>query len=116
MTAEARCTCCRRVLPAESFGPRPAKRDGLASWCRECCREANRRWRAANREAYNAARRKGPTAGECVECGAPFMGHPTRLVCSRRCKDARYRRLHPDEYAAKQRRTQARRRAQEAGA
>ena len=34
-----------------------------------------------------------------------------RVVCSRQCKDARFRRLHPEAYREKARRKQARRRA-----
>jgi hypothetical protein len=50
-----------------------------------------------------------------VECGRSFEGLPDRLVCSRRCKDARYKRKHPEEYAAKRKRYRARRRQREAG-
>src|SRR5215204_4385600 len=35
---------------------------------------------------------------------------PDRLLCSRRCKDRRYARLHPEAWRAKRRRHQARRR------
>lgn len=36
----------------------------------------------------------------CSECGELLEGRQA-VVCSRRCKDARYRRLHPEEYAAR---------------
>jgi len=39
----------------------------------------------------------------CVECEAAFVGRPDRVVCSRRCGDARYARLHPAAFAAKRR-------------
>jgi hypothetical protein len=65
-------------------------------------------WLEHNRERVNAGRRAKPVQLTCTECGATFEGRPNRLVCSRRCKDARYRRLHPEAYKAKQRRKQAR--------
>jgi hypothetical protein len=46
---------------------------------------------------------------ECSECGAELEGRQ-RVVCGRRCKDARYKRLHPEEYAARERRKVERRR------
>ena len=69
----------------------------------------------ANRErvlAKAAARRggkPGTRASECSECGGPLEGR-RRVVCSRRCADARYRRLHPEAYAAKERRKAERQR------
>ena len=39
-----------------------------------------------------------PTKLTCSECGEEFYGRKDRLTCSGRCKDARYRRLHPDTY------------------
>jgi len=76
-------------------------------------------WRAANPErvaAYNAARREAyrlahpPMRVKCSECDVEFEAETIRVVCSRRCKDRRYRRLHPVEYAAKRARKDARRR------
>jgi len=71
-------------------------------------------WRAANPErveAYNAARRLPSSPRACPECGALFKGRPNKLLCGlRRCRDARYKRLHPAEYAAKQARRDRRRR------
>ena len=37
-------------------------------------------------------------------------GRKGKLICSRRCKDRRYARLHPEALRAKQRRKYARRR------
>ncbi len=76
-----------------------------------------RRYYAENRETVleKAAERRGsapPASGVCSECGEEITdGRRDRLVCSRRCKDARYRRLHPEEYAAKQHRKYQRRKA-----
>jgi endogenous inhibitor of DNA gyrase (YacG/DUF329 family) len=48
-------------------------------------------------------------ATECSECGGPLEGR-RRVVCSERCRDARYRRLHPEAYAANEARKVERRR------
>jgi len=57
-----------------------------------------------NRGRINAARRKPPAKLRCVECGGEFEGRKGKLLCSRRCKDRRYARLHPEAVRAKQRR------------
>jgi hypothetical protein len=110
-----RCSHCHRWLPAEAFRVEPVRSElnpwrhwRLSSWCRECQREATRRWYEANRERLNAERRaeyaaaRGPLP-RCSECEAELDSH-AKVVCSRRCKDARYRRLHPAEFAAARRR------------
>jgi hypothetical protein len=87
-------------------------RSGFHSCCRKCSAERARAWRDAHLssvKAYNEARRIPPTKLTCTECGEEFYGRKDRLVCSRRCKDARYRRLHPEEYRAKQGRYRVRR-------
>ena len=105
------CPRCRRWLLAESFRPDASSRSGLASWCRACMAGATREWRERNREAYNAARRVPPVELECVECGEALEGGKGRLVCSRRCKDRRYARFHPEQVKEKNRQHQANRRA-----
>jgi hypothetical protein len=58
----------------------------------------------------------GPRTIGCVECGEPFVAATLKaMVCSRRCKDARYRREHREAYAAKQARKYRRRRARDKG-
>ena len=84
--ARKECARCGWFRPAENFRPNPRLRSGLSSWCRECCREANRRWRAENRDAYNLARRTPPARLECSECGAVFFGRPNRKTCSLECR------------------------------
>jgi hypothetical protein len=109
-----RCTKCGRWLPADSFPPHKARHCGRSSNCHRCHRIATAAWRAANPEyvaALNVARRTPPTKLTCVECGGGFEGRPDRLVCSRRCKDRRYQRAHPEAYRAAQRRKGARARA-----
>lgn len=92
----------------------------------EAARERARAYYRANREKVleKAARRRGnvrPQApGSCSECGGELEGR-RRVVCSERGRDARYRRLHPFEYEANERRKvtrrrEARRAAREAGA
>jgi hypothetical protein len=75
----------------------------------------------SDREAYNARRRAAyrvahpPVVRRCSECGEEIVGRPDRVVCSRRCKDARYARLHPSEFAAARRRHDVRVRARRRG-
>jgi len=52
------CARCDRWLPPDSFSRNSAMLRGRSSWCRECAVERTREWRAANREAVNAATRK----------------------------------------------------------
>ncbi len=108
-----RCIRCRQALPLAAFPPSNTY-DGLGPRCRECRRELNRLWREQNPDAiaaHNEARRIPPTKLTCTECGSEFEGRRDRLVCSRKCRDARYRRLHPEAYREKRRRKDARRRA-----
>ena len=68
------------------------KRDGLQSWCRACKAESSRRWRAQNREVYNARRRVDPYPPRtCATCGQVFI--PVRVdqrYCCRWCREHRY--------------------------
>ena len=89
-------------------------------------REKSRRYYARNREAVLARRRAraeelGPRVRPnvvreprwCSECDELLERRQT-VVCSRKCKDARYRRLHPEAYREKERRKAARRRERSA--
>jgi hypothetical protein len=113
------CRRCDRYLPFAAFRRSLYLKSGLDSQCRECHTASNRAWRASHpeyRDAYNLARRVGPTPVVCTECGVEFLGRPDRVVCDqRKCRDARYRRLHPEAYRAKVRRKSARRRARQKG-
>ena len=124
MVTHRHCPRCNRSLPQEAFrrleepaSPRLAQppEGWWSSWCRECGATATREWRERNPEhvtAYNESRRVPPTSLVFSECGATFRGRKDRLICGkRRCKDARYRRLHPEEYRAKQQRQYVQRRA-----
>jgi hypothetical protein len=55
---EAHCTNCDRCKPLDAFRGNLRLRSGLHSWCRKCLLEATQRWRAANREKINRARRE----------------------------------------------------------
>src|SRR5207248_903653 len=81
-----RCSHCKRWLPFDAFGRNPRTKLGLSSWCRECAREATRRWRAANSERINAAIRLGERERDCVDCGQSFTFKNARAV---RCPDCR---------------------------
>lgn len=48
------CTRCRAIKHASAFGPAKRNRDGLNSWCRDCCAEDMRERRARNPDAYRA--------------------------------------------------------------
>ncbi len=116
--SEKRCAHCGENYPAAAFLSNKRSADGLSSWCRTCHNEATRRWRVENPErvaAEKAARRR-PRVELCVECHAVFEGRTRQLVCGRRCKDARYRRLHPEAYREKRRRKERRRRGREGAA
>jgi hypothetical protein len=117
-SGERQCPKCGRTLPLNAFSWDRRSAPGHSSRCHECKVERKRRWREANPERVaerNAARRVGTYRLRCEECGEEFeAGRSDRKLCSRRCKDARYRRLHPEQYHEKQRRYSARRREREA--
>lgn len=48
-----KCTKCGEVKPLDCFGKRKLSKDGLRLRCKDCQREDNRRWRAANLEKHN---------------------------------------------------------------
>ncbi len=110
-----KCARCQQTLPADAFRRNPRLKSGLHSHCRECAREVGRLWREENRDyiaAEKAKRKTPPTELVCSECGKTFYGRKDRLVCGqRKCKDTRYRRLHPEEYKARRKLKDARRRA-----
>jgi endogenous inhibitor of DNA gyrase (YacG/DUF329 family) len=86
-------------------------------------RERSRRYYERHRDEVLARRRAraeelGPRVRPavvresrfCEECGEPLEGRQA-VVCSRRCKDSRYRRLHPEAFREKERRKAECRRA-----
>jgi hypothetical protein len=106
-----RCTRCRQMLPFSAFRPNLKLSSGWSSWCRVCSAAATRQWRMRRRDELNERRRVPLSKLRCVECGAKFEGRKGKLLCSRRCKDRRYARLHPDKMRAKQARKYQRRKA-----
>jgi hypothetical protein len=70
-------------------------------------RERSRSYYRRNREAVlarAAAKRNGgrePVERHCSECGAVLVGRQ-RVVCSSRCGEARFKRLRPEAYAARE--------------
>ena len=70
------CARCRRLLPAALFRRNVQMKTLLHSWCRGCVAERNRLWREANPDyvqATNDARREGPFAKSCADCGCSFL-------------------------------------------
>lgn len=71
-------------------------------------------WANRERVLEKAAARRGVSRpaerSACAECEGLLEGRQ-RVVCSSRCRDRRYARLHPEAMAEKQRRKRARRRA-----
>jgi hypothetical protein len=90
------------MLPWEAFARDASKPSGHKSRCRECDS-------ARVLAAYHAKRASLPPR-RCSECDAELEGR-RRLVCGPTCRDRRWRRLHPEAAAEKQRRKRARRRA-----
>jgi hypothetical protein len=111
--ARKHCTRCWQYLLAGCFRPNARISSGLSSWCRECDRAYKRQWRAENPEKlaeYNESRRAPRELRKCSECGTEFVRKSNQVVCSRRCKDKRYARLHPEKLKEKKLRYQQRRR------
>ena len=79
--------------------------------CRACTRRRSRQFYARNRERIlekAAARRGPPPVRYCSECGSELEGR-RRVVCSERCREGRFKRLHPEAYAAREARKVERR-------
>lgn len=81
-----RCSRCGFVGPLDAFPPMRRMSAGRSSWCRECARQANRDYRAANAERLNAPRRIGPRPRTCAGCGLAFEGRANRRWCCGACR------------------------------
>jgi hypothetical protein len=119
LEGERVCGGCGVRRPLSEWSRDASKPSGLGSLCRACTRRRSRQFYARNRErilARAAARRGPPLVRFCSECGVELEGRH-RVTCGKSsCREARFRRLHPEAYAAKEarkveRRRQARRRA-----
>jgi hypothetical protein len=83
------CTRCRQDLPVALFRPNPEMLSGLHPWCRPCCAEDIRLWRAENPSAvaaYNAARREGPFPKTYSVCGREWLAARRRSVQCPECQ------------------------------
>jgi hypothetical protein len=74
-----RCTRCRDSLPLSEFRPNLRLKSGWHSWCRACCAERTRQWRAEHPELRLSRPRLAP-ARQCVECGTEFEGYAAVVV------------------------------------
>ena len=89
-----RCARCRLVLPEARFRRNGTMLSGLHSWCKRCCVERNRLWRAANPEVVansNADRREGPFSTACEACGIVFAAVRRDSVRCPECQAERRR-------------------------
>lgn len=80
-----RCTKCGVEKPCEEFGLYREGRDGLRPDCRECAREAKRRWREANPQREAAYQRRWSKA------------NPEKVAEYQR----RWREVYPEKAAAR---------------
>jgi hypothetical protein len=97
----------RRIAAAGSFAARTTsgKSAGAGTYCRECDRKRSKAYYQANRGRIleKAAARRGPASA-----GPPLFGvrggarGPSAVVCSERCREARFKRLHPESYARRE--------------
>ena len=108
-----RCPRCGETRTVGDFVVDRSKRGGRGSLCRECDRERAREYYAANRDAVlarAAAKREPRPPAFCSECGVQLEGRQ-RVICGKSgCRDRRFRRLHPDAYAERERQKVVRRR------
>jgi hypothetical protein len=53
-----KCSKCGEVKSLSAFGRDKSKKDGLNSWCKECCNVRNRAWNKANPGALASAQKR----------------------------------------------------------
>jgi len=89
------------VLPLSEFTKDRSKPLGVGTYCRSCDAERGRERYARDREKIlaTAAAKRGPKPFRfCSECGVLLEGGQ-RVTCgTSRCREARFRRLHPESY------------------
>jgi hypothetical protein len=95
------CTRCGALRPLDEFARDRSRPSGRKGMCKRCDAEKSL-------ARYRARRGEQPTLS-CSECGAELMGRQ-RVVCSGRCRERRFKRLHPESYAARETRKVERRR------
>lgn len=103
--SEKRCFACGKTKPLEEFGFDASTAHRASTYCKACDRERSKAYYATNRERIlaKAAEKRGPQpARHCSECGAQLEGRQ-RVTCgSSSCREARFRRLHPESYARRE--------------
>jgi len=111
------CPGCGESRLVEVFARDSSRASGRKSRCKVCDRARARAFYVANRErvleraAAKRGRARSPVSSSCSECGVALEGRQ-RVTCgSSRCRDARFRRLHPESYAARERAKVERRKA-----
>ena len=57
IVASKRCPTCRETKAVSAFSRDSTKKDGLRSECKECARESNRVYHAANSDKVNEKKR-----------------------------------------------------------
>lgn len=114
--------CGGTVAWPDGFALDKSKTFGRKSWCKACDSAKSLAYYRANRERIldvAAAKRGGQrleVLTSCSECGVELEGRQ-RLTCgSAACRDRRFRRLHPEAYAERERQKVDRRRARRAEA
>jgi hypothetical protein len=103
--SKKKCQRCGGWLAPEEFTVDRSKPAGLGSYCRPCDRQLSREYYRANRErilAKLAAKRGPQPVRNCSECKEQLEGRH-RVTCGKsKCREARFRRLHPASYAARE--------------
>jgi len=104
-SGEKRCPGCGGLKALEDFTADRSKSDGYGSYCRPCDQERSREYYRRNREAVlaRAATRRGPAPTRfCSECGVELEGRH-RVTCGKsKCREDRFKRLHPESYARRE--------------
>jgi hypothetical protein len=111
--SKKKCQRCGGWLAPEEFTLDRSKPAGLGSYCRPCDRELSREYYRANRERILAklAAKRGPRqVRNCSECGVVLEGRARATCGSSKFREARFRRLQPESYAAREARKVERRR------
>jgi hypothetical protein len=113
LAGERLCHACGVRRPLSEWALDATKPTGYGTYCKGCDARRSREFYARNREAVLArARAKRPPAPvrHCSECEAVLEGGQ-RVTCgSSSCRERRFRRLHPEAYAAREARKVERRR------
>lgn len=107
------CPRCGGRLRRDDLARDASRMTGRKSICVPCDREKSRAYYAANRErvlARIAAKRPVQAPRFCSECGDPLEGRQLVICGKRRCRDARFKRLNPEGYEAREARKVERRR------